>query len=111
MAIDLKQHDFTVKMTLDVQKCKGPGLWKSVNPEVFCKDGLTNDSDPYGFGEVAAQQNQVMTIHTDRATDIFLDGMVAHLKDLKVGDKIGVDLPAGFKADDVWTHYIRIYRF
>jgi hypothetical protein len=110
-SIELKQHVITAKMTLCVRECKGPGLWKTATPPLFYKSGLTSDSLPDAFKAVAAQQDKVLTLHTDRVTEVILNGMTAHLRDLKIGDTIGIDLTNGFTPDDLWAHYIRVYRF
>jgi hypothetical protein len=111
-AIDLKQGVVTVKMTLKVGECKGPGFWKTATPALFDNyhTGRTN-SVPDTFTAVAAIEGKPLILHADRFTELFLNGMTAHLSDLKVGDKLGFDLPYGFQPDNVWPHFIRVYRF
>ncbi|GMV82289.1 MAG: hypothetical protein AMXMBFR7_34730 [Planctomycetota bacterium] len=54
---------------------------------------------------------QTFTMHIDRATDLFLNGMRANVSDLRVGDRLGIELVHGFKADDYWPRRLRAYRF
>ena len=109
-ALDLKQHIVTVTVTLAAQQCQGPGFWKTATPELFAPRILSN-TVPGSFQAIAALQGKALTLHVDRCTEFFLNGMTAHLSDLQIGDKIGIDVPDGFDPTDVWPHFIRVYRF
>ena len=100
-----------VKLTLSEQDCKGLAFWKTASPEMIQLLGDGYAGVRQAFDLLApATGARLVTLHVDRATELFLDGMKAKLSDLKPGDPLGVPI-SDFKADEVWPAFIRVYRY
>ena len=110
-SIDLPGNTIHAKVTLRVQDCKGMAFWQAASPEMITTFGPFAQSIPAVIKAVTSHVGQVLTIHIDRATEMFLDGMKAQLSDVKVGDRLGFALPNDLKGDDVWLHFVRDYRY
>ena len=110
-SVDLNKGAIIAKMTLHPGESKGMAFWKTSSPELIMSLGSLATSIPAAYNDLIARQDQPLTLHIDRATELFLDGACAQLSDLKQGDALGIELPTDFKADDVWPHFIRAYRY
>jgi len=109
-SIDPGDGTITAMLTLSEKDCKGPALWKSASPEIIQLLGNNADVIQHNFDLLIPSTPRILTIHIDRATELFVDGMTAHLADLKAGDALGIGLN-DFTADDVWPPFIRVYRY
>ena len=110
-SVDVAGGVLKAKLTLDVAGCKGGVFWKTASPEMSAAFGEYAKPIPQKFNYLASHANDSVTIHIDRATEMFLDGMTAKLADLKPGDQLGLELPNNFQPDNVWLHFIRVYRY
>jgi hypothetical protein len=109
-SVDSDRRTMQVKLTLSEQDCKGAAFWKTATPEMIQQMGNNAAGIQQMFAALAPKAGRVLTLHTDRATEIFLDGMKAKLPLLKPGDRLGI-LLTDFQANDVWPTFIRVYRY
>ena len=107
-SVDQANGTIRAKITLSLQDSKGLAFWKTAGPEMIRM--LGGNQAPAIEKVITSEQGRVLTLHTDRATELFLDGMIAKPSDLKPGDQLGFNLN-DFQSDNVLPTVIRTYRY
>jgi hypothetical protein len=107
-SIDADKGTIQAKVTLSLRDSKSLAFWKTAGPEMIRM--LGGNQAPQIEKILATEQGRVLSLHTDRATELFIDGMKAKLSDLKPGDKLGFNLN-DFQSENVLPTVIRAYRY
>jgi hypothetical protein len=109
-SVDPQKSTIQAKLTLSEQDCKGAAFWKTASPEMIQALGNNAAGVQQTFDILCPKSGRELTLHADRATEIFLDGMKAKLPTLKPGDHLGIPL-TDLQSNDAWPTFIRVYRY
>jgi hypothetical protein len=113
-AVDEKTATITAKLVLPAREAmKGLAFWEQPAPAVQERlDAAGNWTWAVGLlREWVKAPERTLTIHVDRATDLWLNGLLAKVSDLRVGDRLGIELLKGCDEKDLWPRRLRAYRY
>ena len=110
-SVDPKTHTLRATISFPLKDCKGPALWDKASPDLLRLFNGRIETERNVFQKFSAMVGSTVTLHVDRATDLFLNGMTAQIGDVKAGDKLSIEWLDGFTPEDLWPHVLRVHRY